>query len=113
MEIKNWQAFLAIAQRGSMHAAADAMHLSQPALSKRLSELERRIGLPLFDRIGRDLVINTHGQALLPEAETLIASTQSNGSTRGSTRQRSDWTLAHGLLAPHRTAPFAPHAQSL
>lgn len=73
MEIKNWQAFLAIAQRGSMHAAADAMHLSQPALSKRLSELERRIGLPLFDRIGRDLVINTHGQALLPEAETLIA----------------------------------------
>ena len=31
MEIKNWQAFLVIAQRGSMHVAAEAMHLSQPA----------------------------------------------------------------------------------
>jgi len=52
MEMIEIEAFVAIARAGSVSRAAVAVHLSQPAMSRRIDLLEREIGVPLFDRCG-------------------------------------------------------------
>ena len=46
-------AFLAVADAGSFSQAAEQLHLTQPAISKRIATLESQVGTRLFDRIGR------------------------------------------------------------
>ncbi|HZJ81317.1 MAG TPA: LysR family transcriptional regulator [Guyparkeria sp.] len=58
--------FLAIADTGSFSAAAERMHVSQPAISRRLSQLEQRLGFALFDRLGQRVVLTYRGDRLLP-----------------------------------------------
>ena len=58
--------FLAIAETGSFSAAAARLHVSQPAISKRLSQLEQRLGFTLFDRLGQRVVLTYRGERLLP-----------------------------------------------
>ena len=53
MELEQLRQLDAIARRGTMSAAARALHLSQPALSRSLARLEAELGQPLFDRLGR------------------------------------------------------------
>lgn len=66
------EVFAKIAATGSVRAAADAVYLSQPAVSMALAELERLLGQRLFDRAGRRLTLNEHGMALLPRAQEVL-----------------------------------------
>lgn len=59
------EAFTEIARTGSAKAAAAALSLSAPALSRRLAALERFVGQPLFDRRHQQLVITAEGERLL------------------------------------------------
>lgn len=68
MDTESLAAFLEIADAGSFSAAAVRLHLSQPAVSKRIAVLERRLGTRLFDRIGRRVLPTEAGRALLPWA---------------------------------------------
>ena len=63
---------MAIAQAGSTRAAGDRVARSQSAASAALAELEASLGVPLFDRIGRRLILNENGRTLLPEAASLL-----------------------------------------
>ena len=71
MDIQNLRAFLAVAEAGSFSLAAEKLHLTQPAVSKRIAQLEEELGSPLFDRIGRNTSITEAGAALLPHARTV------------------------------------------
>ncbi len=73
LSLRQLQIFAAIAEAGTTTVAGEVIGLSQSAVSAALSELENLLGLTLFDRVGRRLVLNGHGQALLPEARTLLA----------------------------------------
>jgi DNA-binding transcriptional LysR family regulator len=73
LSLRQLQIFSAIAEAGTTTAAGEAIGLSQSAVSAALSELESLMGLALFDRVGRRLVLNGHGRALLPEARALLA----------------------------------------
>lgn len=68
MESRQLQYFLAIASCGSMSKAAEILHISQPALSSALRNLEKEIGQNLFDRVGKKLVINRNGRYLAEQA---------------------------------------------
>jgi len=68
MDAENLAAFLEIADAGSFSAAAERLHLSQPAISKRVAGLEQRLDLRLFDRIGRRVLLTEAGRTLLPYA---------------------------------------------
>ena len=72
MEIQWLKAFLATTEQGSVSGAAEQLHLTQPAVSKRLAALEQQLGTPLFDRIGRRLQLTTAGRALLPRARHIL-----------------------------------------
>ncbi len=73
LSLRQLQIFSAVAETGTTTAAGEAIGLSQSAVSAALGELESLLGLAVFDRVGRRLVLNGHGRALLPEARALLA----------------------------------------
>jgi DNA-binding transcriptional LysR family regulator len=60
--------FLAVAEQGSVSAAARALGASQPTLSRHISELERQTGLSLFERSPQGLTLTEHGEGLVDAA---------------------------------------------
>ena len=73
MDPTNLAAFVAIAEAGGFSAAARRLHLTQPAVSKRVALLEEQLRLRLFDRLGRQVVLTEAGEALLPRARHILA----------------------------------------
>lgn len=77
----NWQlisfdwnqarAFLATAEEGSLSAAARALGLTQPTLSRQVAALEDDLGVLLFDRVGRSLLLSQAGLELLEHVRTM------------------------------------------
>src|SRR4051812_20210035 len=63
------EAFRAAAELSTATAAAHALGLGQPAVSRLLADLERRTGLTLFDRRGRGLALTAEGELLRQEVE--------------------------------------------
>lgn len=72
MDTQWLQAFVAVADSGSFSQAAELLHLSQPAISKRVAALEERTGKALFDRIGRTISLTEAGQTLMPHAQRVL-----------------------------------------
>lgn len=66
------EVFVAIAAAGSARAAAERMHLTQPAASMALAELERQLDAPLFARERGRLRLNERGRELLPLAQEVL-----------------------------------------
>lgn len=73
MNTADLQAFIAVAEDESFSRAAEALHLTQPAVSKRVAVLEDLLGARLFDRIGRRVALTEAGRALLPRARRILA----------------------------------------
>ena len=65
--------FVEVARQNSMIRAADALHLTAPAVSMQIKEVESQLGLPLFDRHGRSVSLSTAGEYFLVHAKRLIA----------------------------------------
>ncbi|AXQ29475.1 LysR family transcriptional regulator [Solimonas sp. K1W22B-7] len=72
MDTQNLTAFIAVADSSSFTQAAEALHLSQPAVSKRITALEEQIGQSLFDRVGRQVSLTDAGRTLLPYAKKVL-----------------------------------------
>jgi DNA-binding transcriptional ArsR family regulator len=70
--LKPLQAFCQVARLGSVSRAAEALFLSQPAVSLQLKALESHYGVPLLERVGRRLSLTRDGQALYDLARPLI-----------------------------------------
>jgi DNA-binding transcriptional LysR family regulator len=73
MDIANLRAFVEVAEARSFSAAAAQLHLTQPAISKRIAALEEGFNARLFDRIGRAVDLTEAGRALLPRARRILA----------------------------------------
>ncbi|WP_043532446.1 LysR family transcriptional regulator [Litchfieldella xinjiangensis] len=72
MDTQSLQAFLAVADHGSFSLAGEHLHLTQPAVSKRIAVLEDQVGTRLFDRIGRRVSLTEAGRMLLPRAREIL-----------------------------------------
>jgi DNA-binding transcriptional LysR family regulator len=66
------EVFVQTALHGSVRAAAERVHLTQPAASMALAQLEHMLGAPLFDRERGRLHLNARGRELLPQAQELL-----------------------------------------
>ncbi len=73
MDTQHLQAFVAIAEQGSFSAAAEKLHLTQPAISKRIALLEDQLGTRLFDRVGRQVILTQAGKILLNKAQLILS----------------------------------------
>ncbi|HTP61942.1 MAG TPA: LysR family transcriptional regulator [Burkholderiales bacterium] len=67
------QAFIAIADQGSFNAAADAIHITQTGLTRRLQNLEAFLGVTLVERTTRSVALTPIGRDFLPRARRLLA----------------------------------------
>ncbi len=72
MDTHSLNAFVSVAENASFSLAAEKLFLTQPAVSKRISNLEQQIGCQLFDRIGRKVFLTEAGTALLPKAKHIL-----------------------------------------
>jgi DNA-binding transcriptional LysR family regulator len=73
MNLNHLAIFHAVAQAGSMTLGAERLDISQPAVSKQVQELERVLGVHLFDRIGRRVHLSPAGEILADYARRLFA----------------------------------------
>lgn len=64
--------FLALADHGSITAAAEACHVTQPTVSMQLRELAEAVGLPLYEQIGKRLYLTAAGEALAETARAML-----------------------------------------
>lgn len=73
LRLRHLRCFLETARLGSLSAAAAVLHVSQPAASKTIRELEDILGVQLFDRSGRKLVLTPAGRVYQTHAGTALA----------------------------------------
>ena len=73
IELRLWRQFLAVADELHFGRAALTLHITQPPLTQAIAQLERVLGLRLFDRTKRRVQLTLAGQALVPEARELLA----------------------------------------
>jgi DNA-binding transcriptional LysR family regulator len=72
MDTQALTAFVEVAESGSFSRAGETLHLSQPAISKRIAALEQQLDRPLFDRVGRSITLTDAGRTLLPYARRVL-----------------------------------------
>ena len=72
MDLKRLRTFVTVADQGSVSRAALRLHISQPGLSRQIQELEQELGLRLFDRVGRRLVLTAEGEQLLGSCRSVL-----------------------------------------
>ena len=77
MNLNDLETFLSVARLGTLSQAAEHLHITQPAVTKRIQNLEQSLDCALFSRVGRRLLLTSAGEALLPNAE-LISGTVAN-----------------------------------
>src|SRR5256885_5348413 len=73
MNVDELRWFVAVAERGRVTRAAEELHISQPALSRALSRMQRELGMNVFDRSGRNLRLNRYGELYLEHARRALA----------------------------------------
>lgn len=76
MDLYQLKTFVAVAREGSITRAAEAVHLSQPAVSAHVKEIEDTLGLTLFERTSRGMTLTADGRRLLARAEQTLAAHQ-------------------------------------
>jgi DNA-binding transcriptional LysR family regulator len=73
MDLKRLRTFVAVAELGTVSGAATRLHIAQPALSRQIIDLERELGINLFDRVARRLRLTREGEQLLERSRTLLS----------------------------------------
>jgi DNA-binding transcriptional LysR family regulator len=73
VELAHVEAFLAVLRSGGFTQASASIHLTQPAISRRIALLEQELGAPLFERLPQGVALTEAGRVFLPHAEALLA----------------------------------------
>ena len=110
MQLVELRTFLAVAEEKSFSAAAQRLHITQPAISKRIQSLENHLGANLFDRIGKRVYLTEAGNLLIERAETMLRLAKDtekeifnlNDTIRG---------RLNSYLPPHRLTPLSPGSE--
>jgi DNA-binding transcriptional LysR family regulator len=113
MKLHQLRAAVAVAEHGSLRAAARSLDMAQPTLTRSLSELERELGAPLFERRSRGMVETEIGRAFVHRAVAILNDVrrareefeQLRGSTGGSVTIGLS-IAAHFALLPRALEPF-------
>jgi DNA-binding transcriptional LysR family regulator len=107
MELRHLRYFKAVAEQGSFSGAARGIYVSQSALSEQIADLERELGVPLFDRSERRLRLTAHGEIFLRESNKVLDSSDHAVELARRSFRGEVGTLRIGFFAGGVGAPFA------
>ncbi len=102
MELRALRCFVTVADCGTVSLAAQQLHTAQPSLSRQLQRFEAELGLALFDRSQRRLVLSAAGRRFLPVARDLVTRAELARETVAALREGAPGSVV--LCAPHTTA---------
>lgn len=108
MEVHQLRYFVAAAEAESMTLAARRCHVAQPSLSQQIRKLEESLGVALFDRLGRGVVLTEAGRALLPRARRILAGIRETSENLRAEVERGGGRLVIGAIptmAPYLLPP--------
>jgi DNA-binding transcriptional LysR family regulator len=108
VELRQLQFFAEVARRGTYLAAAASLSVAQPAVWRRVKDLEVELGVPLFERFGRKVRLTRAGQSVLDEAESVLAAAARLSTTADDLRAGRAGRLAIACAAPHLRKFLAP-----
>lgn len=117
MTLEQLRIFVAVAERQHVTRAAEALNMTQSAVSAAVSSLEARQGVALFDRVGRGVALNPAGEVFLKEARAVLARAAEaesaladlSGLDRGRLRIHASQTIANHWLPGRLAAYHAAH----
>jgi len=98
MTLQQLTYFLATAEHGSFSGAARALYLTQPSISEQVRQLEAELGIALFARAGRGLVLTEAGRRFRPEAERVLADVEHARDAVADVRDLRGGTLGFGMF---------------
>ncbi len=99
--------FTEVAEQGSMARAAEALHLTPPAVSMQIKEVESQVGLPLFDRHGRTVELSTAGEYFLVHARRLLGALKEADDAMARLKRVERGVLTIGMVSTAKY--FVPH----
>jgi len=99
--------FVEVAKSGNMTRAAEALHLTPPAVSMQIKEVESQVGLPLFDRQGRAVVLSTASEYFLVHAKKLLAALKEADDAMARLKRVEHGLLTIGMVSTAKY--FVPH----
>src|SRR5437899_11780068 len=98
MELRHLRYFVAVAEEGSFLRAARRLHVAQPALAKQIRDLEREVGVQLFERLPRGARVPPAGEDVLRHARHALASAARAVACARRADSGTGLKLAHGAL---------------
>ena len=112
MDLRQLRTFVTVVDQGTVSKAALYLRIAQPALSRQIIDLEQELGVKLFDRVGRGLVISTAGEQLIGSCRAVLRDVISLGE-QAQVLQRGDTGMlkvgASPLQIENNLAPFLRH----
>ena len=76
MDLRHLRTFVAVAEQGTVSRASLHLHVAQPALSRQIQDLEEQLGVKLFDRVRRRLVLTGEGEQLLHDCRAILGAVE-------------------------------------
>lgn len=102
MDLLQLKYFQVVARLEHMTRAAEELHISQPSLSKMISRLEKHLGVPLFDRHGKQIRLNRFGKIFLNRVDRVFAELEEGqyelADLTGLERGEADLIITHPLI---------------
>lgn len=112
MEKTSLETFIKVAEEASFSKAAEKLYITQPAISKRIANLEADLGTSLFERIGKTVQLTPSGEILLIRARQLLESMRDCKTEIQNLGENIEGTLKLGVshhIGLHRLPPYLKH----
>lgn len=101
MDLLQLEYFLRLAANEHVSKTAEQLHISQPSLSATIKKLEGELGVPLFTRKGRNIVLSPYGQVFKSHVEEAFLALENGRQAIDQLRGADDGKLNLGLLSPY------------
>lgn len=105
MNLKNIRYLLHVAETENISLSARELFIAQPSLSRLITETEKELGYPLFDRIGRKIILNRNGEAFVRHARSILDSWNSLGTELDEYNHKPHLSLTVGAEACSQLLP--------